>query len=504
MKLKQRAEAAEQRQGVVNSTEPSPPLTQRRQDLQRREMLRNSLEEATSSISELVSYSRNNISTTRSRDVERAQDKQVADSNNGPGTVNQLDKSPGHGRPPLHQGLNEERIATKDFSSKVSSVEKADRPRSWSLPASHDATSFEEPNPDDFYGDSSTLSFMQAVQTTIISNSSPDSVSPDSNYRSGAKPRPTRAVSFRFGVENCLPQRSLADDLVNSYFRYVHILYPFLHRPSFEAQYERTWVSGEQQDDQWLAMLNVIFALGIHFAYGQEDKSAASDRFFGYAQKLVSMEQFAHANLQTLQLLLLSGLYYQSTSRPNQTWNVIGLAIRIATTIGAHVDPMPSQYNPLQIEIRRRCWYGCIVLDSVLALNFGRPTAIPSTFGVSLPSNLDDEYITEEGYLEQPEHVRPKITVFIKSVAFCSIMKDVLYTLYSPLNGSGHQHSGKASAPPEFKDAVNLDKSLVEWFRGLPEYLKVGALDEMEEFRRTRNILLARQASVPSERLSYG
>ncbi|KAH0842252.1 putative transcriptional regulatory protein [Fonsecaea pedrosoi] len=476
MKLKQRAEAAEQRQGVVNSTEPSPPLTHRRQDLQRRELLRNSLEEATSSISELVSYSRNNTSTTRSRDVERAQDKQGADFNNGPVTINQLDKSPGHGRPPLHQGLNEERIATKDFSSKVSSVEKAHRPRSWSLPASHDATSFEEPNPDDFYGDSSTLSFMQAVQTTIISNSSPDSVSPDSNYRNGAKPRPTRAVSFRFGVENCLPQRSLADDLVNSYFRYVHILYPFLHRPSFEAQYERTWVSGEQQDDQWLAMLNVIFALGIHFAYGQEDKSAASDRFFGYAQKLVSMEQFAHANLQTLQLLLLSGLYYQSTSRPNQTWNVIGLAIRIATTIGAHVDPMPSQYNPLQIEIRRRCWYGCIVLDSVLALNFGRPTAIPSTFGVSLPSNLDDEYITEEGYLEQPEHVRPKITVFIKSVAFCSIMKDVLYTLYSPLNGSGHQHSGKASAPPEFKDAVNLDKSLVEWFRGLPEFLNLRVL----------------------------
>ncbi|OQV08352.1 Fungal specific transcription factor domain-containing protein [Cladophialophora immunda] len=484
MKLKQRAEAAEQRQAAANPTDPSQASPQRRQDLQRREPSRHSLDAATSSLSELASYSRSS-NTSRSRDVERAQDRHAVDSVNDPGTIIQPDKSSTQSRLPLHQDLSRDRVSLKDVSSKALSGGRAERTQSWSLPPSHDTSAnFEEPNPDDFYGDSSTLSFMQAVQTTIISNSSPDSVSPDSNYRSGTKPRPARAVSFRLGVENCLPQRSLADDLVNSYFRYVHILYPFLHRPSFEAQYERTWVSGEQQDDQWLAMLNVIFALGIHFAYGQEDKSAASDRFFGYAQKLVSMEQFAHANLQTLQLLLLSGLYYQSTSRPNQTWNVIGLAIRIATTIGAHVDPMPSQYNPLQIEIRRRCW--------VLALNFGRPTAIPSTFGVSLPSNLDDEYITEEGCLEQPEHVRPKTTVFIKSVAFCSIMKDVLYTLYSPLNGSGHQQSGKVSPPPEFKDAVSLDKSLVEWFRGLPEYLKVGALDEMEEFRRTRNILLAR------------
>lgn len=128
----------------------------------------------------------------------------------------------------------------------------------------------------------------------------------------------------------------------------------------------------------------------------------------------------------------------------------------------------------------------------VLALNFGRPTAIPSTFVVALPSNLDDGYFTEEGYQEQPADVNPKTAVFIHAVSFCSIMKDVLHALYSPLNGSGHGQSGKVTPSPEFKDAVNLDKSLVEWFQRLPGYLKVGALDETEEFRRSRNILLAR------------
>lgn len=169
--------------------------------------------------------------------------------------------------------------------------------------------------------------------------------------------------TLQLGVESCLPQRAVADELVECFFRNVHILYPFIHRPTFETQYKNLWIMREHQDPQWLSMLNVIFALGIHFDERQEDKSAASDRFFGYAQKLLTMEHLAQANLQTLQLLLLCGLYYQSTSRPNQSWNAIGLAIRVATTIGVHIDPTPVKYDPIQLEIRRRCWYGCIVLD---------------------------------------------------------------------------------------------------------------------------------------------
>ena len=201
---------------------------------------------------------------------------------------------------------------------------------------------------------------MQAVQTTIMPQPSPESLGQRS---SSSVNEFLRTKNFLLGAENCLPQRSMADDLVDCYFRYVHVLYPFLHEPSFRSEYERTWVAKEQQDNQWMALLNVIFALGIHFSYDLENQSAASDRFFGHAHKLVSFDHFAEANLRTLQLLLLTGLYFESTSRPNQCWNVIGLAIRIASSVGLHLDPDPAQYNPLQLELRRRCWWGCVVLD---------------------------------------------------------------------------------------------------------------------------------------------
>lgn len=220
-----------------------------------------------------------------------------------------------------------------------------------------------EPDLNEFYGASSTLYFMHTLQTTIASNTSSGSLSPASRprnrYRSHDLIPPLQA-----GACNLLPKRSLADMLVSSYFRHVHILYPFVHRPTFETQYEQMWASGKAQDDEWLAILNLIFALGIQFAPGVDNQSAASNRFFGYAQQSLLPGLSSKAELQTLQFVLLKGLYYHYTSNPNQAWNATGLAIRIATTIGVHVNQYPSQYDPLQTEIRQRCWYCCVVLDT--------------------------------------------------------------------------------------------------------------------------------------------
>lgn len=215
-----------------------------------------------------------------------------------------------------------------------------------------------------FYGDSSTLSYIQAVQKSIVSGQSPTFASPTLSKRPQSTSDTDSTCPSQPGPQGLLPHRSLADELITSYFRHVHLLYPFLHRPSFQAQYERMWGSIYRQDEEWLALMNVVFALGIRFVQTYGNETTASDKFFGYARGLVSTEQMAKPTLQTLQLLLLQALYFQFTNRPNETWNAIGLAIRVATIIGAHVDPQLEQYNATQIEVRRRCWYGCVVLDS--------------------------------------------------------------------------------------------------------------------------------------------
>lgn len=38
-----------------------------------------------------------------------------------------------------------------------------------------------------------------------------------------------------------IPSRPDADDLIESYWRWMHSLYPFIHRPSFEERYLTIW-----------------------------------------------------------------------------------------------------------------------------------------------------------------------------------------------------------------------------------------------------------------------
>lgn len=219
---------------------------------------------------------------------------------------------------------------------------------------------------EDFHGDSSSLSFMQQIRRGMATSSSPESVSTSySNLGTQSTSDLYQTCLRSLKARNGLPPKHIADEFVLSYFRHVHLLYPFLHWPTFEAQYRESYVSERMvHDDQWLALLSVVFALGVSFAHPFEDQSSLGDAFFGRAQKLMSTERLAKATLQTLQFCLLQCLYYQFTSRPNQNWHALGLAIRVATTIGAHVDPQASQHNVLQRELRRRCWYGCVVLDT--------------------------------------------------------------------------------------------------------------------------------------------
>ena len=64
---------------------------------------------------------------------------------------------------------------------------------------------------------------------------------------------------------------------------------------------------------------------------------------------------------ERVQCLLLFGIYLQSTSSVCKCWMTVGQAIRMAQSLGIHVDdPLRSaRYR----EYKRRIWHGCVWLD---------------------------------------------------------------------------------------------------------------------------------------------
>jgi hypothetical protein len=73
--------------------------------------------------------------------------------------------------------------------------------------------------------------------------------------------------------------------------------------------------------------------------------------------------------LPTVQYFLILGQYLQGTQKSVQAWTVHGLAITMAFQLGLHSPRTNRDFSPVESEIRKRVWYGCILLDRYLLHN---------------------------------------------------------------------------------------------------------------------------------------
>ena len=64
--------------------------------------------------------------------------------------------------------------------------------------------------------------------------------------------------------------------------------------------------------------------------------------------------------------------YLQGTQKSIRAWSVHGLAVKAAFQLGLHSSEASKEFSPLEREVRKRTWFGCVILDrSVYALSYG-------------------------------------------------------------------------------------------------------------------------------------
>lgn len=197
----------------------------------------------------------------------------------------------------------------------------------------------------------------------------------------------TNAVASKFH-QFSLPPRSVADHLIEQYWARCHDLYPWFHGPSFHKAYEALWrrreVSNESRSSQddtskrpriglggrdcspsvFHCALNAIFALGCEFSPTVDHADEPGREFMGRVYDLLQIRLLDHASLALVQTLLLVSNYLQSTAYPMRCWGVVGLACRMAQGIGLHLNHSGhSAHSTIEIEMRRRVWHGCVLMD---------------------------------------------------------------------------------------------------------------------------------------------
>ncbi|KIW90318.1 uncharacterized protein Z519_08962 [Cladophialophora bantiana CBS 173.52] len=356
--------------------------------------------------------------------------------------------------------------------------------------------------PSGYFGDSSAFKFVSGVRDELRQQAMTNL---DSDSTVSVQESATNIASLTPGERrryDMLPPRKHADDLVDAYFERVHLLYPFIHEPTFRNQYECLWADRTSCEVAWLAVANMVFAYGCEFnsSNGELDCSERASPYVGRAKSIILSHVFEDFNLHLTQGMLLLCHYLQGALKLNECWNFFGLTIRSAMSIGLHIDPMNDHtLSPTVREARKRLWWGCFVLDRTLSMKFGRPPSIilANALDVDFPSEVDDQYIVDSVRVpRQPSNKPSKLCTFVQTIKLSFVIDKILSMLYLKQGKAARKSEESGNIKEQYAvlgNIVLLDGQLQTWWDNVPSHLKITPeISDGIDAQRQRHVIYLR------------
>ncbi|RVX73674.1 hypothetical protein B0A52_02564 [Exophiala mesophila] len=345
-----------------------------------------------------------------------------------------------------------------------------------------------------YYGSSSAVALMQHVYSTIndglLTTPTPDG----SQAHSKPSPSKPKLMSSQDLQAAKLVSRSVMDKTLNCYWEKIYHLYPFLHKPSFMAAYLKLWepdpsegannvssrgLGGSSTYGHRSAVfhcaLNLMLALATQFMDLPLDIRQSLERVFAdKAKSLCQVDLFDDGSLAVIQTLLLMTQFLQSTPHPNRCWNCLGIACRMAQALGLYIEnPRTTDtLSLLDIELRRRAWHSCVMLDAVVGMTLGRPLILHRYRSLPLPHLISDEQLYCQNVpVDPPGPIF--IHFFIQSLQLYQILADILARLYEGDPAATHE-SGNTARPDTFAHldfVLEYDDKITAFESQIPQHL---------------------------------
>ena len=122
-----------------------------------------------------------------------------------------------------------------------------------------------------------------------------------------------------------LPPKQAADMLFQNYLETVHPALPFIGKTTFASQYQTLYENENiRPGDNWLAILNLIFAIGAKYSHLIQAEWRGDERdhlvYFTRARVLAMNGDsiFSHPDLQQVQVAALMSFYLLTTNQINR------------------------------------------------------------------------------------------------------------------------------------------------------------------------------------------
>jgi hypothetical protein len=202
--------------------------------------------------------------------------------------------------------------------------------------------------------------------------------------------------------------------------------------------------------------------------------------FIERAKTLIPSELEKPSSIPTVQGMLLLSANATSLGLNSQAWTYSGIAFRMLTDMGLHLDSTPSVRSDLpeeDTEVQRRLFWSCYLWDKLISLYFGRAPTLQSTIHSPPPVLLDDfaeNDIWHDGtastieFVENIQQSYPissafSVSCFIQSCTLSEIINKIIIQFYCSIQTENSRR----------KTSESLTTDLLHWKNGLPSQIAV-------------------------------
>ncbi|AOA61444.1 Transcription factor [Komagataella phaffii CBS 7435] len=329
--------------------------------------------------------------------------------------------------------------------------------------------------------DSASISPMSSVRNSV-SKTNTEPTEPQSIRSLLGDPNdflePEKKAEFP-GYDSHLNDPNNQSQYLQAYFKYYHTSYPFIHKGSFLKHY-----AGElpiKNENHWQILLNVVLALGCWCLNGES--SSIDLCYYNRAKMLLKQVGiFECGNIMLLESLILLSNYTQKRNKPNTGWSYLGIAIRMAMSLGLYKEfnlDHTEKDHYLNLEIRRRLWWGLYIFDAGASITFGRPITLPSrdSCDIQLCSNINDAELEElieikSDSITTEDLNKPYPTAYsglIQQTQFTELSMKIYNRLVS-------------KPAPTVEECLDMNMEIENFIKGLPAYFHESNEIAMSQF----------------------
>ncbi|WVO24106.1 uncharacterized protein IAS62_005470 [Cryptococcus decagattii] len=260
----------------------------------------------------------------------------------------------------------------------------------------------------------------------------------------------------------------LMDTLVRCYLSTSHLLWPFLHVPSFLADYANPAQWGEPGFTCFIVAVCTLSSRHVddpRVRANPADPSTAGKQYFELFKRLRDLPSADRPTLYSIQAAFLAAIYAFGLGNLSKAFSLQAESITLCLDGGLHrsVDAY-DHFDAIEKETRKS------------AALFGRPPIIHlRDCDVTEPLIVDDENLTPEGIKDESINSKSRMCAFVATIRLHVILEGVIDSATQPSAFPTSPFLARAAATiarrtPQIETLRDEEELLEEWKRILPKY----------------------------------